>query len=651
MSGALRPRVGGFSGPTGAYILIGAAWGLICAGWLTWSAGRVAAWITGAEPGLEFGAAFAVRVVQGEFALAFGGTPLWLVAVLSVLFIAAPASGILIGVRLWRGSGTEPGDPLVSLASVDEVKALTAAKQAPNAKRLRDDLHDIDIGDLTDRDTGLALGDMMLPRGRKGPLLVSSWEDCVLAFMGPRSGKTVALASPHILDAPGAVIATSNRADIWATTHAARAQRGAVWAFDPQGLLYQEQTFWVDLLAGVESFEEAARLATHFTTRLRAGGKGGSDFWLDAAEELLCGLILAAAYKDGGTMRDVQAWLADSSDTAPVRLLRDNKYPEAARALTKAQNGAVETRDGIYQTAATAARCLQDPKLLVWITPSSQDPKLRRLLPSHLALSATSKQADTLYILAKDGAGSAAPLAAALLDQALRAAVRVSEANGGRMPIPFVVIADEAANGAPLIELPAWLSHFGGRLIQLVIILQNIAQGTPVWGEQGMATMWAAATVKLVGAGTDDTKFAGDVSTLIGDHDVPVESISRDAQGYRSVSVSLRRQRILATEDIRAMAKQTAVVFASGTRPTMVSMRPWFKGPDAEQLTEDVLEAIDAIADKASLDALFAEAPFLADRKRRKEAAAKAKGAALMPVETPATPKPVVPRFVDRRAP
>ena len=65
---------------------------------------------------------------------------------------------------------------------------------------------------------------------------LSSWEDVIVAVMAPRSGKTTALAIPHVLDAPGTVVATANKADLWATTGELRAidtgQR--VWAFDPQ---------------------------------------------------------------------------------------------------------------------------------------------------------------------------------------------------------------------------------------------------------------------------------------------------------------------------------------------------------------------------------------------------------------------------------
>ena len=42
----------------------------------------------------------------------------------------------------------------------------------------------------------------------------------MVAVMAPRAGKTTALAVPTILNAPGAVVATSNKPDLWASTAA-----------------------------------------------------------------------------------------------------------------------------------------------------------------------------------------------------------------------------------------------------------------------------------------------------------------------------------------------------------------------------------------------------------------------------------------------
>jgi hypothetical protein len=49
-----------------------------------------------------------------------------------------------------------------------------------------------------------------------------------------------------------------------------------------------------------------------------------------------------------------------------------------------------------------------------------------------------------------------------------------------------------------------------------------------VWGEQGVAALWSAATTKIIGAAIDDAKLAEGLSRLVGEHDVPVGSRTRD---------------------------------------------------------------------------------------------------------------------------
>jgi hypothetical protein len=105
-----------------------------------------------------------------------------------------------------------------------------------------------------------------------------------------------------------------------------------------------------------------------------------------------------------------------------------------------------------------------------------------------------------------------------------------------------------------------------------------------VWGRDGFETMWSAATVKLVGAGIDDPDLADDISRLVGDHDITIRSVSQGGGGSYSESVALRRQAIMSTSDVRAMAKGTAVLLATGALPASIDLQPWYEGPRAEEI-------------------------------------------------------------------
>jgi hypothetical protein len=81
------------------------------------------------------------------------------------------------------------------------------------------------------------------------------------------------------------------------------------------------------------------------------------DIWGPVAKDLLCALFLAAA-TSGRTLREVDRWLGDAASPIPAELLDRAGFSGLASSLRGMQNGAPETRDGIYQTARTAAACL-----------------------------------------------------------------------------------------------------------------------------------------------------------------------------------------------------------------------------------------------------------------------------------------------------
>jgi len=594
----VQPRSAAGTVPLAPFVLLGALWGAMALSWLAWFAGWVCAWVTGRVAGPGFGGQFVTDVVSGRWDVAYPGLNHPLVAAVYGVLVAVAVVPVVAGWIVWERRRGHAGDPLPSLARPSEVADLTPAGVTKRARQLRPSLGDVPDKQLRPADIGLVLGTMLLAGRRRGPLLRASWEDGILAVMGPRAMKTTAVAVPLILDAPGAVLATSNRADVWATTHTSRARAGTVWVFDPQAITRTGQHWWWNPLTAVQSVEDAARMASHFVQPIRRDK--GEDFWLLAAEDLLTSFFLAAA-ASGAAMADVQAWLADANDDEPVGLLFDHGYPEVARALRGRQNGAPETRDGIYETARTAAKCLQDPRIMAWVNQPA-DPGVPRFDPDAFPVSH-----DTLYLLSKDGAGSSGPLVAAMTDQVMRYGVRRAEARGGRLDPPMLAMLDEAANICPLADLPQLYSHYGGRGIVLVTILQTFQQGTTVWGERGMGTLWGAATVKLVGAGGDDPRFAADVSTLVGEHDVATLSLTRDATGYLSRQVSVRRQRIMGPEDVRALKRGTAILLASGAKPAMLTLNPWFRQAGAPVLSAHTAAAVAQISDAAERERLVGE--------------------------------------------
>ena len=90
-------------------------------------------------------------------------------------------------------------------------------------------------------------------------------------------------------------------------------------------------------------------------------------------------------------------------------------------------------------------------------------------------------------------------------------------------------------------------------------------------------------------------------ATLVGQHDVPVISVTY-GDGRASQQVSLRRQEILDAADIRALAPGSALLLATGARPALVSLRPWYSGPQAAQITAAIAQAEAAMQRAARSD-------------------------------------------------
>jgi type IV secretory pathway TraG/TraD family ATPase VirD4 len=308
-----------------------------------------------------------------------------------------------------------------------------------------------------------------------------------------------------------------------------------------------------------------------------------------SATELLSALLLAANLA-GATITQVYRWLADEHDPAPAAALEAGGFDVLAGSLRGLSHSAPETRASVYFTARSGARCLRNPQITAWVTPPPVP--LPRLDPAEFL-----SRPGTLFLLSKDSGGSAAPLVAALTDRVLRAGERLAEARGGRLDPPLVVVLDEAASVAPIRDLPKRYSHYGSRGILPITILQSLAQGETVWGEKGMASLWSAATVKLIGAGVDDEEVASRISRLVGEHAVSTVSVSTGRSGSRTTSLTHRP--VLTPAQVRALPKGTALLLATGTPATLLRLSPHYRGPHAAAVDAEAAALTARIAEEA----------------------------------------------------
>jgi type IV secretory pathway TraG/TraD family ATPase VirD4 len=414
-----------------------------------------------------------------------------------------------------------------------------------------------------------------LPNGR----MYASWEWVQIWLMGPRAGKTSCVCIPQILETAGPVLATSNKRDIVDLTRGPRSERGVVWVHDVQDIIGEPATWWWNPLTFVTDIETAEKLADIFISSATAAGSKQDAYFESAGKETLSRLFLAAAL-DRRPVTDVFAWANDpgNNDTVnPAEILLKHGEDALGRALDQTQNLTEKQRDGVYGTIRPWIGVLGNRKVLPWITETGA----RR---PHFDPEAFVRSTDTIYLISREGGGTARAITGALTMAILMAAESVgARQRGGRLTTPLMAVLDEAANVCRWRELPDVYSHYGSRGIILSAFFQSWAQGVEAFGETGMAKLWSAANIRVAGSGLAEDKFLPFVASLVGDHDVLKRSSSSQTRG-RSVTTSVQRERIFDISDIEALPRGRALMLAAGTPATLIKLDHFSTRPYAEKV-------------------------------------------------------------------
>lgn len=418
-----------------------------------------------------------------------------------------------------------------------------------------------------------------------GQTFYQSWEDLSLDIWGPRTGKSSSRIIPAILDAPGAVVSTSNKRDVADATRGVRGTAAPVWVFDPQKIAQEEPSWWWNPLSYVTDEEKAARLTQHFAVASRAPGSRPDAYFDPKAEDLLASMFLAAAL-DQRPITDVYVWITTQVSKDPVQILERHDYPLQAAGLEALITIAPKQRDGVFGTAEKMVQCLKSRNTLRWVAPATgstvaADSRLQ-FDPRQFAASR-----ETLYVLSKEGVGTAAPLTTALTVAVAEAMEERAERHGGRLKVPSLFALDELANVVRWAGLPDQFSHYGSRGIIVMGILQSWSQGVELWGESNMRKIWSAANIKVYGGGVAEDGFLRALSDLIGDYSYTSISHSSGKNG-RSRSRQQSKERIFDVSNLAELDRGRALVLASGAPATLIKTRPWFTGRHKEAVETSI---------------------------------------------------------------
>ena len=450
-----------------------------------------------------------------------------------------------------------------------------------------------------------------LPLGRAiagNTELLADWESSAVGLAGARVGKTTSIVVPWIMAAPGACLYTTNRRDVSDAVRGSRPGRHLL--FDPQSIVGEKPAFYVDFLqdyvmSGPQGSEVKAQALANIFATATAPPDSRADRFFDPNGQKLLGHLLHAAALKGYALTKVYEWVVDERNMEAAKILTAEKFELSAKSVLAIINSPEKQRGGIFATAELCISWLTNRAAVEWLTPAPGRPKFD---PAAFAASH-----DTIGLVSREGGGTLSALTTALTATICEAAEYLaSRSPRGRLPVPMTCVLDEAANVCRWPALPDVYSHYGGRGIILISILQSWSQGVGVWGERALTAMWSAASVNLFLGGVREVKFLKELGELIGTYRVQQTSSSSSRNG-RSTSYSETQEEILSTADLGAIPRGRALLLASGVRPTLVRTIPWWETKDAAAIKASIAQhdptATSAAAETAAEAAEWDVAP------------------------------------------
>ena len=509
-------------------------------------------------PWTDFSALWA-KIKAGEFV--WPGAATWILIVLAVLaLVGAGMLMALFGGNVHRADGLPRYKDLEK--RMGKKAALAKAKQSLELP-----------ADATEEEMIVALCKL------DGQTLYVQHEDSMWVFAPQRSGKTLFLAVGIVLDAPGAVIATSTKNDLPMLTGIARQRKGDVSVFDLQDISgWPNKVRW-NVITGCEDPDEALARAKAWAGAQPMGNVKNGDFFNSKASAVL-GRFLHAAALGGKNIEDVVRWSNNFADKEPLEILVDHGAPEAfsdrLRALTTSRAG--ETVDSIQETLAGLLEPLSSPKAMQMLSPGEGEGfDMEKFL----------EKPNTVYLLTDGERSPVAPLVAMFADFMFRKAQRISQAMpGGRLWPVLTMVLDEAPNVAAIPDMASALSDSGGRGIRIIGFSQSFAQNRQRWGNEAATAIRGTSSIRLFLPGLEELDELDRIARAAGTTRKERVSTSQ-GRGGSSRTVSEEERPVIRGNEIQQLPVGEAFMHYSNVAPAVVKLMPWWERADADQIKSD----------------------------------------------------------------
>jgi type IV secretion system protein VirD4 len=149
----------------------------------------------------------------------------------------------------------------------------------------------------------------------------------------------------------------------------------------------------------------------------------------------------------------------------------------------------------------------------------------------------------------------------------------------------LLVVLDEAPNIAPVPDLDQIASTGSGQGLQLVTVVQDLAQVHARWGPKADSII-NNHRAKLFGSGLSCLKTLDYVSRVLGDRELRQVSRTSGEHGRRSMTES-RTFRSLAPANVLRESRPGSMLLMYGHLPPVrIALRPWFRSRALQRLAD-----------------------------------------------------------------
>jgi len=403
-----------------------------------------------------------------------------------------------------------------------------------------------------------------------------------------QSGKSRRDLTHKILAAPGGMLVSTTKPELFLWTAMGRVRRGVpVLLFDVTGAVdWPAQVRWSPI-DGCEDPTQAMRRAKALVDAaavdLGTVSGGNEKTFRTRAYGVIRSYLVAAAIsgEQVGTLVD---WAA-SMDEVPVRIL-DERFPQLATNLRAELKMVPETRDAVWMSVRKAIEPFLQDRIQALCSP-----------PRGAGFDAEAfiRSGGALYLIAGEkSAADVAPVLTALVDHVITTARDMAARSAEeRMDPVFSVFLDELPTATPVPDLPQTCADSAGRGVLIHWVAQSRAQLEQTYGHEGARSLIDNSAALVAFGGIKDEKTLEWLAKLCGDHDVTRKSRSSGGlfSGSGQTTTSLQRLPKYQAATIREIPRDRALIIFRHMAPILAR-------------TTDVSERLDAtalLADRAAL--------------------------------------------------